>query len=200
MGFTFTPSLGETLNLSTSFVQTTQIQLRFTATLPPSSPVHDEHSKLIEDGGKLQLWSDIPTAGRPAGEWGQANFEIVQPAASSQPSGVITLSDDRIDLDPHPTFTLVLSVPSPTSLTRYAFTYRLLLPSGEVRWLGAFGNNGSLVISKGISPFNTAEGWTPSVEAGTLLWEQKDDVSEAVTVARLPIPAHWQAWGINKEG
>lgn len=181
----FTPALGETVHVSVPPVHTTSLQLQFTANL-----TSQEYQENLQAGARLQLWSDIPTGGRGPGEWGETDFEVVP---GNTLSGLSLLPwDYKAET---PTCSLIVSIPFPKESHRFSFTYRILYPSGEARWLGTFGHNGSLSIDRQTSHLLPGEGW--HMHDGSFTWSTRGKLVEDLEVAKIANPAQWAVWGFG---
>ncbi|KAJ7630614.1 hypothetical protein FB45DRAFT_1027816 [Roridomyces roridus] len=138
----FTPALGQTCHVSANGASA---ELHFTAILD-------------EDIGpaKLQLWSDIPANGRRPGDWGEADFQPI--SLSNEPAFPLHSVGEQEQFIR--TLTLVLSVPIISATQRFSFTYRLV-SENDTEWLGAYGHNGILVLSRTDtqSPVVLGQGW-----------------------------------------
>lgn len=151
MRIVFSPALGDTVHVSVG-AQRPATQLHFTATLSSPADYDQVASGLI----KLQVWSDIPANDRGTGDWGEAEFKPV-PVADEH--GFSLLTDERNEIKT--SLTLDFSVPS--SGERFSFTYRMVYPSGEIKWLGHYGHNGTLVLDRADSdPVFLNDGWVPA--------------------------------------
>lgn len=170
--------------------------LSFSATLS----VADYH-QLERDGGRVQLWSDIPSEG-PPGEWTSCDFEFNAAASGSNLSSVqdfsLSLIDDD-DLSSPGTVILTLQLfipPLGSGQGRFSYTYRILYPNGEIRWLGEFGQNGTLVCERTTTEamLGLAAGWT--CEEGRYTWTDRIPRTD-VPVLQLAKPEEYFAWTIG---
>lgn len=145
MDITFNPPIGDSIQLETSFSLQTAL-LHFTAELA----AHD-HDKLIQDRARIQLWSDLPQNGQSDGRWGGLDFTYQTQATEELSSHKISLGNTFPILASEEKVTLFLDVVTPLPMSRnphYSFTYRILYPSGDIQWLGPFGQNGSLSFER----------------------------------------------------
>jgi hypothetical protein len=194
----FTPALGETLQVASPWGDA-PVTLNFTAKLNA-----DEYGALKRDGVKVQLWSDISLGG----EWSEADFQDVKsfefPEAESSTRTVVSLC--RADIhgtqgsQPRYVLSLSLSVPQVShGESRHSFTYRLLYPSGEIRWLGQFGENGAIVIGSQKYPdivFGEAQ-WSTSQFGYE--WSTSGRPVDSLEAARLAKPSDYAVWAIGRE-
>ncbi|KAH9937454.1 uncharacterized protein B0H18DRAFT_198376 [Fomitopsis serialis] len=89
--------------------------------------------------------------GRAPGEWGAVPFTFHESRDEESGAGhkVLSLpSPAKVSATSLAVYAeLPLRLGGYRSGHRFSFTYRLVYASGEVRWLGAFGQNGTLVVS-----------------------------------------------------
>lgn len=148
MSIVFTPSLGDNLQLTVPSIQDT-ITLRFTAQLSAQL-----HAQLKHDRGRVQLWSDLPSlAHTSGGNWCEFDFEETIVDDSPNRNAVkmsLTASPNSLHTTTEHFLTLQVAIPTAirSQQVQYSFTYRLVYPSGEVKWLGLFGQNGTLVLTR----------------------------------------------------
>lgn len=143
MDINFNPPIGDSIQLGTSFTLQTTL-LHFTAELTAL-----DHNALIQDRARIQLWSDLAQSD---GEWGALDFTYQTQATDELSSShKISLGSACPILASEEKVTLFLEVVAPLPLNRnphFSFTYRILYPSGEIQWLGPFGQNGSLSFER----------------------------------------------------
>ncbi|KAI0336093.1 hypothetical protein GY45DRAFT_1316156 [Cubamyces sp. BRFM 1775] len=166
MQLTFSPALGEQTVLKVAPVASgrpASQSVLFKATFNDRETL----LKARADGVKVEVWSDIPVDGRSYGEWGALPFRELE--ATSVPHGApcFSLASDAQDEDDgaHRENSLYVHVRAPFHehiRAHFHFTYRLVYPSGEVKWLGEFGRNGELVIEQGLPGVDLREGWNIS--------------------------------------
>jgi hypothetical protein len=112
--------------------------------------------QLKQDGVKVQVWTNAPVDGDTEGEWGAYNFEEAPAAApvntgkSVAPFSLPPPTEDNIVDEP---FTLFLTLklralPHYQTEADFLVTYRLLYPSGEIKWLGYHGRDLRCVLKK----------------------------------------------------
>lgn len=148
MDITFNPPIGDSIQLETSFSLQTAL-LHFTAELP----AHD-HNKLIQDRARIQLWSDLPHNGQSLsdGGWGALDFmHQTQATEELSSSHKVSLGSTCLIDASEEKATLFLDVVALLPMSRnlhFSFTYRIVYPSGDVQWLGPFGQNGSLSFER----------------------------------------------------
>ncbi|KAF8168280.1 hypothetical protein B0H34DRAFT_684940 [Crassisporium funariophilum] len=204
MHIDFNPPLGGSVHIATSslsFRHTQTTPLLFTAQLS----AHD-HKQLVQDGGRVQLWSDIPQEGSSSHDaWGELDFADSRELGSSTSSHKISLRATQpihVSNDQELLY-LQLFAAIPANDTRsWCFTYRIVYPSGDIKWLGAFGQNGSLLFEDTSSSPVTLQGeceWTfdQSINASVLELKQPVDRLDIAKVADL---ASYRVWALGKEG
>ncbi|KAI0374441.1 hypothetical protein BV20DRAFT_1011471 [Pilatotrama ljubarskyi] len=160
----------------------------------------DNRESLLEaraDGIKVELWSDVPVGGRSYGEWGASRFGPLE-TESTPPQEVPTFSlgdaSEDDDLSSENSLYVRLRVPLHDHVgARFSFTYRLVYPSGEVRWLGEFGRNGELLVEQGLPGVDLREGWNIS-DDGT--YRTHAFPGERV-LGQLADPETWACWSWN---
>ena len=146
MDITFNPPIGDSIQLEISSSLQTAL-LHFTAEVT----THD-HNKFIRDRARIQLWSDLPSNGQSDGGWGALDFTYqTQATEELSSSHTISLGITRPMLASEEKVTLFLEVVAPLPMSRnphFSFTYRIFYPSGDIQWLGPFGQNGSLSFER----------------------------------------------------
>ena len=176
MDITFNPSIGEPVQLATSLSAQTA-SLHFTAELT----AHD-HNKLIQDRARVQLWSDLSHNGQSLSDGGWGALDLTYQA---QAQAMGEMSFHKVSLgstypihasEKKVTLSLEVVVVLPTShIPRFSFTYRIVYPSGDIQWLGAFGQNGSLLLNAQIMTYTTLvsicglSGWHMSMKSSRRL-------------------------------
>ncbi|KAI8995378.1 hypothetical protein BD414DRAFT_239104 [Trametes punicea] len=197
---TFSPALGEQTVLKVAPVASGRPALQsvlFKATF-------DDHESLVKahaDGIKVEVWSDIPVWGRSSGEWGA--FQLGTIGQGTVPAGTPTFSlDDASQADEgdnEDSKSIYVHVQAPFHeyiRARFSFTYRLVYPSGQVQWLGKFGQNGELVIEQGLPGVDLREGWNIS-DDGT--YRTHAFPGERV-LGQLTDPKAWTCWSWTASG
>ncbi|KAJ6604305.1 hypothetical protein DFH09DRAFT_1354087 [Mycena vulgaris] len=188
MLITFSPALGETLHVSANGTRKSTVQLHFAATI--LFPADYEH--IASGRVKLQVWSDIPASGRSSGDWGEAEFRPVQ-FNSPHDQGFSLVPDKKRD-EIRTTLTVTFSVP--LSAQHFSFTYRLVYPTGDIKWLGQYGQNGTLVLDRTDSePVLLGEGWVPT-DNGAYRRDSGGSPVQGLEVARLSHPADHTAYAM----
>lgn len=206
MHLTFTPALNDIARLTTpgslhgrgqaAPAQTLVFKVAF------DSRASVEQAK--KDGIRVEMWTDLPVEGRSGWEWGALPFQELQdPPAQAVGRDVLSLlspeeqADDRAD-------GCALYAKLPVNLHEYApghqfsFTYRLVYPSGAVRWLGEYGRNGVLVVEW--KPFPAASG----VRLGEGWAVGGDKAERAVSgpgeheVGKLNRDLRWSTWALGE--
>jgi len=178
MDITFTPPLVSQVRLSIPYGRSTTV-LNFTAAL---SSAH--HAQLIRDSAKLQLWSDVclNTDKFRSAEWCAFDFQTPTPTAIEVSLRNSTQTNDS---QHGSLLSLQLTVPLASPKYIFSFTYRLVYPTGDIRWLGQYGQNGTVVLEQSQSDFKFIlyEGW--SMKNGGYSWTHSGESVDNLEVARL---------------
>lgn len=204
MQLTFSPALGETAPLVIRPARPDAfLDVLFKATF--DSFASYEHAK--SHGIRVEMWTDLPVEGRAPGEWGAVpfTFEPLQSGASGEHRRVVCLPspvDEAATDDERRAVRakVPLRMGNLTDNQRFSFTYRLVHASGDAQWLGAFGQNGTLVVNT--APLPVALGI--EFEEG---WETQDDgvavfiggSSQRKEVGRLLDPSAWHVWALGRD-
>lgn len=205
MSIVFTPSLGDNLQFAVPSIQDT-ITLRFTAQLSAQL-----HAQLKHDRGSVQLWSDLPSLAHTSdGNWRELDFQDETKVDDLPDRNVVKMS---LTASPNPLntttehFLLVLQVTIPTPIrsqqVRYSFTYRLVYPSGEVKWLGLFGQNGTLVLTgahdsdPSTNTLSLLDGWKSTI-GNTREYYASGGESTPVEIARFAL-TDYRVWAFGSE-
>lgn len=184
MDITFNPPIGDSIQLESSFSLQTAL-LYFTAELT----AHD-HDILTQDHARIQLWSDLPHNGQSDGGWGALDFTYqTQATEELSSSHKISLGSTCPILASEEKVTLFLEVVTPLPMSRnphFYFTYRILYPSGEIQWLGPFGQNGSLSFERSDHDLHNFDlhSWTFDKLRMAHVYEVKQSV-DTLVVARV---------------
>jgi hypothetical protein len=194
MHISFHPPVDQTVPISV-LPHASTVQLHFTATLN-SQKAYDEFKR---DGVRIQVWSDIPAGGREEGEWGELSFEegISYKEDNSLSETVSLLSEDTDRGSKGHTLCLDCTVPL-FGQSRFAYTYRLVYPDGDIRWLGQFGRNGTLILEYADLRITLGDGWRLEDEAARDYRWCNDGVPVDVEVARLD-RKDYSVWCVGKE-
>ena len=186
MDIVFNPAIGDSIPLETSLTSKTAI-LHFTAELT----AHDHNQLLIQDHARIQLWSDIPhTDGQSLSEggWSALDFTYKTQATKERSSSHKILLGSPI----HPTedkitlFLQVIVALPVNHIPPFSFTYRIVYSSGDIQWLGAFGQNGLLLFKRSDSDLQNLglDSWTFDKSRMARIYEIKQPVA-ALGVARV---------------
>lgn len=207
MHVTFTPALGEVARLVTTGPfgvdgKTASAQdLVFKATFDS----RESYDRAKRDGVRVEMWTDLPVLEQPDWEWAALAFE--EPAKAGQvQSGRKVLS--LVSPEVHPAIhgeenalyaRLSVRLHEYTPGHQFSFTYRLVYPSGEIRWLGEYGHNGVLVVERGVIPaalgVHLNESW--NVGSDGKAETQVVGVVER-EVGRLSGELNWSTWAIEE--
>jgi hypothetical protein len=102
-----------------------------------------------------------------------------------------------------PTLSLFLTVPltSTDKDLKFSFTYRILYPSGEINWLGSFGQNGCILVdsSRTTPHLLLAEGWHHDTDEGPQVWDARGQHVDNVKIGRIAHPTDWKIWGLGRD-
>ena len=185
MDIIFNPPIGDSIPLEISFSLQTAL-LHFTAELT----AHD-HNKLIQDRARIQLWSDLPHNGHSDGGWGALDLTYqTQAMEELSSSHKISLGRTCPILASEEKVTLFLEVVAPLPMSRnpqFSFTYRILYPSGDIQWLGPFGQNGTLSFERSDHDLHNfgLHSWTFDKLRMAHIYEVKQPVDTTLVVARV---------------
>ncbi|KAJ3783799.1 hypothetical protein GGU10DRAFT_272735, partial [Lentinula aff. detonsa] len=149
---------------------------------------------------KVQVWSDISLGGKNEGEWGEIDLHEVPSVLESSNDSQAKISlglDDRVD-KPENLLSVICSVPFARS-SHYSFTYRVVYSSGEIKWLGQFGRNGTVHIdatSKNTSGIVFEEGLVE--KTAPFVWSTRGKQVEDLLIAEVAHPEDWSIWAVGK--
>ena len=186
MLITFNPALGDTIHIARPppFPLSQPTLFRFTARLS----AHDYH-ELVQAKARVELWSDLPHDNGSG--WGKLEF------SESWNSALDTSSHQVKTLD------LSVSIPATSTTSRFSFTYRVTYPSGNISWLGAFGQNGSLILKQGednmVYGLVLREGWREDNTQESWIFEIPEGLS-SMEVANMENPSIFRIWALSKDG
>ncbi len=193
MNVSFRPELGQSLTIPISLAYTRTAELCFTATLDSQ-----DYLQLQQDGAKVQFWSNFPAPGRTHGEWGEIDFADIP---DTNPENAVSLLTTTRDESHEHTIYLKISIPFTDNTSKlYSYTYRIVYPTGETKWLGAFGHNGTITVQPTDEDQRISflgDGWRR--EQSTRVWDSSEGaVTQAVTVAKC-LREDWTVWSIGIE-
>jgi len=203
MPIVFTPALPDTVHVAVpaDSLSSNHAVLNFTATLHVA-----DHDELRRNRGSVQLWSDIPFdhATASPGDWVACDFEeVTAPGGASAASTMeVLLGDVRRDYtesQERSVLSLQICVPlAKNGQSRFAFTYRLVYRSGEIRWLGEYGQNGTLVIERTDPELILTDGWVPG--EGGLVWTAAGKAAHTGSVViRFMHSAEYAVWTLGRD-
>ncbi|KAL0950823.1 hypothetical protein HGRIS_007585 [Hohenbuehelia grisea] len=223
MATIFTPDLQQTTAIAVpscllASSSTARVVVRFRATLDL-----EKHAELERAGGRVQLWSDIPTdsEGRVSGEWSAATFERAgTPIEESQNEQALHLSLSNDAAEPQPNVTeggqstgselsgkvhLALDLTATLDTadvragnSRFSFTYRIAYPAGGFEWLGAFGKNGGLVFTPDGDVLDSC--WRDARGLGIGAMAETDVDGGERAIWAFQNPSAYSVWGVSREG
>ncbi|KAJ3917769.1 hypothetical protein F5877DRAFT_44002, partial [Lentinula edodes] len=155
---------------------------------------------------KVQVWSNLPLGlgRRNEGEWGEIDLhEADEPASvgSSDDSQISLVALEDVKAKAENLLFAICSVPfSGSSDDYYSFTYRIVYPSGEIHWLGQFGQNGMVHIntaSKNDSGIVFEEGLVANT--APFVWNTRGRQVEDLLIAQVAHPEDWSVWTVGKD-
>ncbi|KAJ3936647.1 MAG: hypothetical protein NXY57DRAFT_984734 [Lentinula lateritia] len=201
MVISFIPAIDEVAHVAIPEWHATDstVELRFSAVLGD-----EDFQQFKKNGMKVQVWSNIPLGRRNEGEWGEIDLhEANEPASvgSSDDSQISLVALEDVKAKAENVLFAICSVPfSGSSDDYYSFTYRIVYPSGEIHWLGQFGQNGMVHIntaSKNDSGIVFEEG----LEANTapFAWNTRGRQVEDLLIAQVAHPEDWSVWTVGKD-
>ncbi|KAL1740758.1 hypothetical protein HDZ31DRAFT_85255 [Schizophyllum fasciatum] len=192
MRIAFNPALGTTTRVAVPSLDG-EAHMRLLAVLDKK-----EYIELKKAGAIVQAWSDMPGGGRCAGQWGELDFVEIDAGLAGDDEGALSLAP----LDEPPaaastqhTLALPLVVPLAGRAVEFAFTYRLLYPSGQVHWLGQFGKNGRLVVEREPPAVDLEGPWEGDAGAGVL--DRTGGEDAGLVIARLRRQNKYEVCGIG---
>ncbi|KAF4622892.1 hypothetical protein D9613_001651 [Agrocybe pediades] len=194
----FKPSLGEAVEIVSSPLSADNqpTTILFTAQLSQSN-----YEKLVRDNGHVQLWSDIPHGRANNGAWGKMDFEDARPTYPSSLKRVTLEANAQPEKDVMLSITVPLPPPTDSGKRRFSFTYRITYPAGGITWLGQFGKNGTVTLSK--PQPNTSQaltllyGWSVDKTQPSRVFEVKE-VNGMVEVAILGKRSDFEAYALGE--
>lgn len=169
---TFSPSLSSCTRVPFGHSCSSSVTFKIYVT------VHREwFQKFRSEGKRIEVWSDLPGAGRRPGEWGDTPFVEQTPS-----SPIISPQDlHEVDLDDEDPYlvdaltvsllspedqavqhelpgnkslgndkkiTLIASFTLPQTYTHYSYTFRIAGPGNRLEWLGSMGSNGTVIVGE----------------------------------------------------
>ncbi|TRM60157.1 hypothetical protein BD626DRAFT_571937 [Schizophyllum amplum] len=179
MRIAFNPALGATTCVAVPSLNG-DAHMRLLATLGDN-----EYAELKKLGAIVQAWSDMPGGGRCAGQWGELDFVEIDaaPAVDENALSLAPPAEESPAAAPTHTLALPLVVPLAGRAMEFSFTYRLLYPSGQVRWLGQYGNNGKLVVERSEPAIDLEGAWEGDAENAVL--DRSSGADAGLVIARL---------------
>ncbi|KAJ3993937.1 hypothetical protein F5050DRAFT_609703 [Lentinula boryana] len=196
MAISFIPAIDEVVRIALPEWHTTgsTVELRFSAVLGD-----EEFQQFKEHGMKVQVWSDIYLGGKNEGEWGEIDLHEVPSVLGSSNDSQAKISLGLDDRDkPENLLSVICSVPFARS-SHYSFTYRVVYSSGEIKWLGQFGRNGTVHIdatSKNTSGIVFEEGLVE--KTAPFVWSTRGKEVEDLLIAEVVHPEDWSIWAVGK--
>ena len=169
-------------------------ELHFSASFASS----EEYHQARQDGVEVELWSNIPNAHGSDTKWGADRF--VWPSGNY--TGTSHASGEYFPIvceGPSSLEVLHLRVGIPVSgRNQVEYTYRLVYPSGEIKWLGDYERNGVLVFEQRDPRFVHGIFFGSHMREGTYSlgrggWHKKK-------IARLSQEVDWSIYAIGADG
>ncbi len=207
MAITFDPPLCETITIISPalFPQRQTTPIFFAAQLS----AHD-YAQLVAAGGCIELWSDIGlsnVSNNPARSWNARKF-VDSRRPDEARSGAYTLSlqlPSHVDNPQAHIIYLPIALPplGSTETLHFSFTYRIVYSSGEITWLGEFGQNGGLILKASLAKFlnglTLSMAWLLDYSQQAYVQEIKDHV-EDVEVATIDHLSDFHIWALGRNG
>jgi hypothetical protein len=178
----FSPAQGERVTVDVP-PHSSSIELQFSAAF---ASLEDEREARL-DGVKVELWSDISMAHGMGGQWGALGFEW---ESNHTDSGKFLAG---ISEGPMVLYLRTRILISGRSQVQY--TYRLVYPSGKIKWLGDYEHDGVLVFERK-DPHGIFLG--PHTGDGTFFLGQ--DRWDNMEVMRLSRDIGWSIYAIREDG
>jgi hypothetical protein len=193
MALTFSPALRTTTALPVAHGG--HGNFRFSA----SFSSRREYQKTREEGTRLEIWTNLPVGSYDGRKWHALAFAYPEVTTTgADDSKVINLatseSEQRSDGDTTVILDLTLKNARPGAV--YSFTYRLVRASGKVEWLGAYGQNGDLVLEEKDVRLSLAHG--SRYEPGGIL--SSTSTADSVLLATLEKSVDWACWSFSESG
>ncbi|KJA26010.1 hypothetical protein HYPSUDRAFT_199243 [Hypholoma sublateritium FD-334 SS-4] len=206
MDITFDPPLRETITVVSPVLlpqrQTTPVL--FTARLSAL-----DYEQLDAAGGCIEAWSNIPSNASNSSNrsWNGRKF-VTSARPDEVHSGAYTLSlQFSSDVDHPQTRTLYLPIALPplgsAETLRFAFTYRIVYPSGKIRWLGTTQTNGALILKASaerlLNDLTLSAEW--QLDSSQQAYVQETNDVEDLEVATIKNPSQsFRTWALGKNG
>lgn len=195
MSLTFNPALGTAMTLHVPEVG--DAHLRFTASFPSRAACEQARA----EGVRVEMWTNLPV-GEHSGDWHAVPFVFAPDAKADASTAAPSLSlgpafsEARGAEDGGEDVFLDVVLPNHLCGARFSFTYRLVRAWGAVEWLGAYGQNGDLVLERLEERFAVADGCAQ--KDGVLVREGGD--ADSAVVAELSKDMDWACWAFDREG
>lgn len=190
MLITFNPPLGDTIHIARPalFPLSQPIVLLFTAQLS----AHD-YRDLVQQKARVELWSDLPRDNESG--WGKLEFSESWNNSALDDSSQI--QDNQVK-----TLDLSVTIPAATSATsRFSFTYRVTYASGQITWLGAFGQDGLLIFKQEnnvVHGLVLRQGWREDNTQASRIFEIPEGIS-SMEIANVETPSKFRICALSKD-
>ncbi|PPQ63534.1 hypothetical protein CVT24_004762 [Panaeolus cyanescens] len=197
MQITFNPPLGQRTRITNISASTSHATVTLTFTAQVGA---EEYAAISNNGGRVQVWTDIPLNGTYDGSWREAEFNL-QDATTHISSSMYEVSMDGWEADGDVTHLhAVIGIVVDTLINRvFQFTYRIKYDSGQVDWFGDSRSNGSVVLETmgrfdgGIALF---DGWA-NLDNDSWLFRSESECLEQ-TVAKVD-RSQYRIWSLGEE-
>ncbi|KIP11445.1 hypothetical protein PHLGIDRAFT_10669 [Phlebiopsis gigantea 11061_1 CR5-6] len=166
-----------------------------------SFPSREAFVQARSEGVRVEMWTNLPV-GASNGDWYALPFVFPGAAdAKRDLAGPSTLvlgpqNSEYKDTADGKDIYLDVVLPGFTRDARFSFTYRLVRQWGAVEWLGAYKQDGEIVLERSEERFTLAEGC--SLEDGLLVCGE--DAPEDVPIAHLNENMEWVCWALDHDG
>ncbi|TFK89755.1 hypothetical protein K466DRAFT_597520 [Polyporus arcularius HHB13444] len=185
---TFSPALGSTTTLLVPPVPSHAPARPLVVYFKAAFDSLDLYLKARAEGARVELWTNLPLSGRPAGEWYATAFTELE----------LTQSDD-VAVEESGTHEYLLRLRATLQDqvgSRFEFTYRLAYPSGRIQWLGEHGNNGVVVVKQGLAGIDLTGRWDVGIDGAYHI----DSSPVVCAVGRVSQVADWAVWAWDAQG
>jgi hypothetical protein len=184
----FSPAQGERVAVGVPPHSST-IDLHFSAAFASQEDDHEAN----RDGVTVELWSNIPGAHRREGRWGAISFD--RPTSDSGNGFPIIPGDTSNSKVLHLSITIPISGRNHWEIE---YTYRLVYPSGEIKWLGDYERNGVVVFERSDPDFFRGRFFDSRVREGT--FSSGEDGWDNKEFMRLSQDVDWSIYAIRQDG
>jgi hypothetical protein len=183
----FFPAQGERVPVAVPPHSST-IELQFIAAFASDK----DYREARQDGVKVELWSNISMAHGGEGRWGAHGFEWATDHTSDCTCQCGGDTSAKCTSNPK---VLDLRLRIPISRNQVEYTYRLVYPSGQIKWLGDYERNGVLVLERNLTQgqFFDSHVKEGTFSSGQVGWDNKQ-------VIQLSQDVDWSIYAIREDG